>query len=107
MQLLVFTVYDKAVGAFLPPFYVRSKGEALRSFTEACNDRSHQFFKHSSDYTLMWCGEFDDQSGLFSVTDPSRVISAFEVVMDDPFAESARVHSVNGGADEATVFTKR
>jgi len=91
MIFQVFSVYDKAVSAFLPPFHARSKGEAIRSFTEACNDSKHQFNRHSSDYSLMALGEFDDNSGVFSTADPTRVVSAFEVIDDDPFTADNNV----------------
>lgn len=84
MILQIFTVYDKAVQAFLPPFYSRSKGEALRSFSEACNDTKHNFFKYAADYSLMYLGEFDDKGGCFSPVDPVRVISALEVITEAP-----------------------
>lgn len=80
MRLCVFTVLDKAVGAFLQPFYARSKGEAIRSFTEACLDEKSSFAKHNTDYVLMYLGEFDDVTGLFHSGEPERVLGAFEAV---------------------------
>lgn len=91
MRLQVFSVYDKAVGAFMQPFYVRSRGEALRSFTEAVNDEKSNFHRHTADFSLMFIGEFDDQSGLFDTADPSRVISAYECLAENPFVDENRV----------------
>lgn len=98
MRILYFSVFDKAVGAYLPPFAARSKAEAMRSFADAVNDEKHQFFKHVLDYTLMHVGGFDDESGLFSVLDPERVISGSEC-MADPFTAEKRVGG-NGLAPE-------
>lgn len=78
MKQMVFSVYDKAVGAFLPPFFVRALGEAVRSFEQACSDSGHQFAKHASDYTMYKLGEFDDVCGIFTVGDPQRIMSALE-----------------------------
>lgn len=90
MKLLAFSVFDRAVEAFLPPFFVRHRGEALRSFIDACNDRSHQFSKHVLDYTLMFVGEFDDTRGAFDqLSDPVRVVSATECLGDGASSESA------------------
>lgn len=91
MKLQVYTVMDKAVNAFLQPFFCRAKGEAIRSFTDAVNDPKNNFSRHSSDYTLVHLGEFDDASGIFTCHDPVRVVSANECrVEDDPFtAENA------------------
>lgn len=74
-----YSVFDKAVGAFLPVFFVRSRGEALRSFSQAANDGQHQFAKNMGDYTLYEVGAFDDTTGLLESKDPERVASALEV----------------------------
>lgn len=89
-----FAVLDKAVGAFLPPFAQRSKGEAIRSFTDAVNDEKHQFSRHQGDYVLYSIGQFDDATGMFVAVEPERVIGALEVkVPDDPFTPETRVSS--------------
>lgn len=62
MLLKIFTVYDSKTEAYLPPFFLRSTGEACRSFEEACNDPNHPFYKHSPDYTLFELGVFDDNA---------------------------------------------
>jgi len=91
MKFQIFSVYDRAISAFVQPFYARTKGEAIRSFTEACNDEKHQFNRHAADYSLMHLGEFDDNAGLFNCADPARVISALEVQTDDPFTPDTNV----------------
>lgn len=96
MRLHVYTVYDKAIGAFMQPFFVRAKGEALRSFSDACNDEKSNFYRHAADYTLMFLGEFDDSNGLFVCQDPVRLIGALECLADsDPFKPEREV-----GADK-------
>jgi len=62
MILKMFTVYDSKAEAYLPPFFLRSTGEAVRSYEHVCNDPNHAFFKHPADYTLFCVGEFDDNS---------------------------------------------
>lgn len=95
MKLHVFSVLDKAVGAFLQPFYARSKGEALRSFTEACHDEKSLFAKHGTDYLLMYLGEFDDVTGLFTTGEPERLLGAFEAVSAGREREPAALKAVN------------
>ena len=98
MRLHVYAVYDKAVSAFLPPFYARSRGEALRGFTAACNDTKHQFALHPDDYVLYSLGEFDDESGFHSASEPQRVVSAREsLIPADPFTEETRIKSGSNG----------
>lgn len=67
MKLKVYTVYDKAVGAYLPPFFARAKGDALRMFQASCQNSNHQFFKYAGDYTLFEIGEFDDGTCMISM----------------------------------------
>lgn len=83
MKLMVFTVLDKAVQAYMQPFFCRTRGEAVRSFTDAVNDVKSNFNRHAADYTLMAVGEFDDQSGVFTSVEPVRIIGAVECLVDD------------------------
>lgn len=96
----VFTVRDNAVGAFLPPFFVRSKGEAIRAFSSSVNESGHQFNKYAGDYTLYELGEYDDLGGVFASVEPARVVGALEV-LEVPFdpvgSRSAEGFGLNGG----------
>lgn len=91
MMLEMFAVYDSAVKAFLPPIFVRSRGEATRSFLDACQQEGSNFAKHSSDYTLFYLGKYDDSGAQFVLSSvPERVISALECVAN-PFTEENRI----------------
>lgn len=59
----IFTVHDNAAKAYLPPFYMRTKGEALRAFETTCKDTSSQFNKYPKDYTLVELGTFNEENG--------------------------------------------
>lgn len=72
MMLLVFTVHDAAVEAYLKPFFARSPGEAIRSFIEASNNPKSEIFQHSKDYTLFQIGTYDDTKGLIEPLIPHR-----------------------------------
>lgn len=67
MILKVFSIYDSKAEAFLQPFYMQSKGAAIRSFADAVSDEKTMFFKHPSDYTLFELGEFDDSNASFNL----------------------------------------
>lgn len=84
MKSYVCAVHDKAVGAYLQPFFVRSKLEAVRSFKEACNDPKAPFGKNALDFVLYVCGVFDDGSGMFECGEPERLLSAQEALSDRP-----------------------
>lgn len=63
----VFSIYDSAVSTWRPPIYARSKGEILRSFTDAANNPQTDFAKHPGDYTLFDIGTWDDDKCLFAL----------------------------------------
>lgn len=81
MKLQIFSVYDSKVSAYLQPFFMRTRGEAIRAFSETCADSKHVFSKHSEDYTLFYLGTYDDSEGTFtsSVT-PEPIIKAIELI---------------------------
>jgi len=64
MNAFVFAVYDAAAEAFLTPFFFDTKGQAIRSFSDACNTADHQFSRHGADYTLFHLGMYDSSKGM-------------------------------------------
>lgn len=77
----IFSVYDSKVESFLPPFFVQSKGAALRSFMDAVGQEGHQFSKHAADFTLFELGEFDDFCGKFELhATPISIALALEFI---------------------------
>lgn len=66
MLYRVFSVYDSKVESYLPPLYMKSKGEFLRAFAEAANDVKSNIGKYPSDYTGFELGTWDDSSCLFT-----------------------------------------
>jgi len=83
MILQIYTVLDKAVSAYLPPFFCRSDAEAVRSFRDAVNKQDHQFHLHADDYVLYRVGAFDDALGLLeSLDSPDRIIHGTAVLVD-------------------------
>ena len=78
----VYSVYDGKAQAFNQPFFMRTDGEVLRSFSEVVNEKGHQFNKHAGDYTLFQIGEFDEQSGMISPLNTPRSLGlALEFVV--------------------------
>lgn len=69
-MLQMFTVYDTAVEAYMTPFFMRSKGEAIRSFEAACKDPEHNFAKNPTDFVLFYLGEYDDETGQITQDNP-------------------------------------
>lgn len=61
----VFAVYDSKAGFYKTPFIMRSKGEALRGFTDVVNDEKTEIGRHPGDFTLFHLGSFDDENGKY------------------------------------------
>lgn len=80
MRLKIYSVLDSATAAFLPPFFMRADGEALRSFMDALGSGDHQFSKHPRDFTLYYIGVFDDNSGEIEIPDvPLKLANGIEL----------------------------
>lgn len=60
MILKVFTVYDSKAEAYLPPFMMHTKAQAIRAFCDTVNSPDSVFAKHPEDYTLFEIASFDD-----------------------------------------------
>ena len=63
MRHKLFSVYDSAAEAYLPPFILPNVQMAQRIFGDCINSPEHQFSKHPEDYTLFELGIFDDETG--------------------------------------------
>lgn len=60
---LMYSVFDKKVGAYAQPFFCTHEQVALRAFASACADKDLTIGKFPEDYALYRLGEFDDASG--------------------------------------------
>lgn len=70
MKLKAFAVFDKKAAAYLQPFFMLTRGQAVRSFGDAINDGEHQMAKHAADYVLYDVGCFDQENGVFETQAP-------------------------------------
>lgn len=88
--LKVYSVFDSKVGAFMHPFFMRSRGEALRGWIDAVNDPQTQFNKHPEDFSLMELGEYDERTGKFAneITPVSLGVGV-EFIRREPSAQEA------------------
>jgi hypothetical protein len=77
MKLTLCTVKDRAADAFGRPMFVRSIGEAIRSFSDEVNRKAedNQLYNHSDDFDLFELGEFDDNTGLMTLHDQPKLVS--------------------------------
>jgi hypothetical protein len=63
MKLKVFTIYDQKTEAYKQPFFMTTKGEAIRGLLEVLDNPQHAFSKYPADFTIFELGEYDDSNG--------------------------------------------
>jgi len=84
----MFTIYDSKAEAYMQPFFAKSTGEALRSFSDTCQDKNHIFAKHPEDFTLFELGTWDEQTSNFVIFESKKSLGvAIEYatdLIDDP-----------------------
>lgn len=85
MQIRAYTVFDNKALIYNTPFFAATDGAALRSFEELANDQSTTVGRHPGDYSIWWCGTYDDQTGIFAAQVPLvRVADAIALVKLQP-----------------------
>lgn len=80
MKLRCYTVYDSKVEAYLPPFFIKSDGQAQRDFTDAIALPDSPMGRHPEDYTLFFVGLYDDSSALLEPIPPISLGNGVEYV---------------------------
>ncbi|WNK12758.1 MAG: nonstructural protein [Microvirus sp.] len=85
MNLCVFAVRDRATDSFGTPFFVASKGQALRSFSDEVNRKvdDNMLNKHSEDYDLYELGTFNSETGLFDAGVPKMISIGKDVLIKE------------------------
>jgi len=83
MIMKACAIYDKKIGAYMVPQFFRTKGEAIRAFTDAVASESAPFAKHAEDYLFCCLGEYDDNSGSFLnvANAPEILLTALDAVV--------------------------
>ncbi|UDN67791.1 nonstructural protein [robinz microvirus RP_120] len=77
----MFAVLDKKINAYNTPLFYRSKGEAIRSFSDACL-KEDNFKAHAEDFVWCYLGTYDDETGKGEWCHvPEIVITALDVVV--------------------------
>lgn len=75
MKMQVYTVYDSKAAIYMPPFFMKTKGEAVRAFKNTVNDTEHPFYRNPEDYALFYLGVYDDESAAFRLQETPEVIA--------------------------------
>lgn len=81
MKLLVFSVYDRAVDAYMRPWVAQTEGQALRMFSDIANDPNSEVYRHKEHYSLFLIGTFTDHDGELEPCVPKRLAGAHESIV--------------------------
>lgn len=81
MNLEIFSIYDSAVEAYMPPFTQQSKGAAIRAFTDTVQDESTTLSRHPEDFTLFYIGSWDEATASITQDNtPFALVKGNEIV---------------------------
>lgn len=75
MRHVVMSVFDAAVGAYMRPFFVQSRGQGLRLFSDEVRRSApdNPIHQHPGDMSLWFLGFWDEDTGLFEEVSPERI----------------------------------
>lgn len=65
----LYSVYDQKSEVWGAPFPLRSNGEAVRGFQDACSNKDSMLGKYPADFVLFQIGTFDDATGVLMPCD--------------------------------------
>jgi hypothetical protein len=62
MLLKIYSIYDSKVSAYGAPFFLRTRGEAIREVSDLVNDPKTKISKYPADYVLFELGSYNDEN---------------------------------------------
>lgn len=77
--MIVVSCYDKATDAYMRPFFMMTRGQAIRAFTDEVNHPESDVGKHPEDYALFQVGTWVD-TGTIEGHEPICLARAHEVI---------------------------
>lgn len=80
---VIIAIRDIKADAFGNPMFVRSKGEAMRMFTDEVNraDQDNALYRHPEDFELYILGTYDDEKGDFQITPKEQITTGGSVAV--------------------------
>jgi len=81
-MLVVCSIRD-AKADFHQPFFVKTKGEALRGLMDILSDPNSNIHKYPEDFALFYLGTFDELTGSFALLpQPEHLHNAIDLRKD-------------------------
>jgi len=69
MTSKVFAIYDDKAEAYLSPFLMQTRGQAIRAFSDSVSDPKTNFNKHPQDFSLHEIATFNDSNAEYVMYD--------------------------------------
>lgn len=73
MKMQMVAIKDRALNAFMTPFFTQTVNQAIRMFQDEINRKESPMHAHPDDYDLWHLGEWNDDTGLLVVDPDDRV----------------------------------
>lgn len=81
-MIQLYAVKDLASKTTQHPFPMECKRDAIDGLRRLANDSSTTIYNHPNDFELWYLGEYDQRNMEFHI-DPSRIITAAELQVDE------------------------
>lgn len=78
MKMIVLSIFDTQVEAFMRPFFAQTEGQAVRMFYDEVKAQNSPMGAHPEDYALFRIGTFQDSNALIEPETPKRIALAIE-----------------------------
>lgn len=75
MIVKVFSLYDSKAKMFGPPFFMQTRGMAVRALSDLVKDSQSMVCRHPDDFVMYQIGEFNDQDAVFKNQNPHELVS--------------------------------
>lgn len=80
MILNIYALYDSKAMVYNRPFFFKNDAEAIRSFSDLCNDHECLPGRHPGDFALLQIGEYDEQTAEINPTKQRNIRNGRDVV---------------------------
>lgn len=87
-KMVMVTVFDKAIGAYMRPWFALTDAQAVRMFADELLEEGSPVNKHPEDYALFKIGTFSDD-GKLEVVEPICLARAHEMFNSEVLKEVA------------------
>jgi len=102
MKLKMYSVYDSKAECFGTPFFMSSRGLAIRAFTDLVNDTRSSVNKYPGDFSLFEVGEWDDNNARVESFAPVSLGIAQSYVKEAEVVKvPGNIFQLNGTSDES------